>query len=164
MNLSQAKTALRDIANKMVEGVDGVATMPLVAEFKSNFGTELDDLSAGLFDDWLRRVARDVVANTGRGHTTQLSLPGMGSVDAFVTVPDGEGGYRRKKYIYASTTDIYADQKVHDDNYAAVGKARSEARQRDGIVLPVMEEHGFATAGEAITWLNAPDATPGADG
>lgn len=155
MNLAQAKTALHELAGKMVERSEGVATMELVAEFKASYGTELDDLSAGLFDDWLKRLARDVVHRAGRGRSEQLTLPGMGKVDAFVTVPDGEGDYRRKKLIHATEADLTADEQIHKDNVTSARKALTEVSQRNKVLLDVMQARGFGTAGEAITWLNA---------
>lgn len=158
MNLTEAKVALNELANKLVERSQGVAAMELVEEFKVSYGSELDDLSAGLFDDWLKSRANDVVHKVGRGHSTQLTLPGMGHVDAFVTVPDGEAGYRRKKLIHATDADLDADERIHRDNVTAATKAFDEVAQRNRVLRPVMRSQGFNTAGEAITWLNAGDS------
>lgn len=156
MNIIEAKATLHELANKMIERSEGVATMDLVAEFKNSYGGSIDDLSAGVFDDWLRRVCKDTVARTGRGKTEQLTLPGMGPVDAYVTVPDGEGGSRRKKLVYATEDDLNADEKIHRENVAGAVSALNEVQRRNSIIREAMQSEGFCTAGDAIVWLNTP--------
>ena len=43
-------------------------------------------------------------------------------------------------------------------NIASLIDRALRARQRNDLLIPIMEEHGFLTAGEAIDWLIARDS------
>lgn len=85
----------------------------------------------------------------------QLVLEGFGEIYATVTTYAGEGGYMAKRIYQATETDLIVDAQIHDADVAKAIAAQRRAIMRNEALLPIMEEHGFLTAGEAIEWLDA---------
>lgn len=146
---------LERAAKKLIDDAEGVTTMRLFSEFRDVYNEDGSGLDAEIFDDWLRRVCRDAAMRAGRNRSTQLRIPGNDAVDAYVTVFDGAGRYRRKALRFASLHDLDADKAIHEENVSAATRALYDVQRRNERLRPIMEAHGFATAGEAIDWLNA---------
>lgn len=52
-------------------------------------------------------------------------------------------------------TSVAPDLSRHAENVAAAVAAEDVAEKRNRVLIPIMEEHGFTTAGKAIEWLAA---------
>lgn len=87
-----------------------------------------------------------------RSETQQL--PGMGDpVGTTVTVRDGEGSFAIKALDRATVEDLQVDLDIHRVNIDAAIRAHKLADRRNRRLIPIMEERGFGTAGEALRWL-----------
>ena len=155
MNVAQIRVELTTLYDQLIDSPDGAHWSSLFDEFNRLHPDARHQVGADLFDEMLKDKALKVMSDSDRrAGKTQLSLPGIDAEwDATVTTPDGEGSFRRKRLERASADDLAADAAIHDQNVDAAIAARNRARQRNQVLLPVMDEHGFATAGEAIDWL-----------
>jgi hypothetical protein len=154
MEMVEIKNELRDLALAAVDTDEGAHALGLVESFKAAHPDAVNDIGPELFDDWLRRRANDVL-KPFRSSTRQMKLPGLAdlTVPDTVTVSDGEGGYRVKNLDRATANDCAEDERIMAENRKAAVVAHNDAKRRNQLVLPIMAEHGFTTAGEAIRFL-----------
>lgn len=152
MNDREARAIMQEIADYLLENdLDGVHWLRIREEFKRRTSdADRSDLAESYLDDLIGRWAKDV-ANSLRG-SKQPKLPGF-EWDSTVTVTDGEGSFRVKHLRFASDADLDADLEIHDLNVAAAAAARARAADRNRTLQPLMREHGFVTAGEALEYL-----------
>jgi len=154
MNRKDIRQHMTAIADNLLEtSANGVHWLPVKEQFVADHAAELDDFTDDLRDDYLRHVAANVVNSLRRDDNAQLELPGFGNIDGTVTTFDGEGGYVTKKLAFATVDDLLRDAEVHAGNVQSARDALRRARIRNKALIPVMEEHGFATAGEALELL-----------
>lgn len=160
MNVAQIKTELVSIYEKFIDTDIGAHWSSLYAEFNARHPDARYEVGAELFDEMLKDKALKVMSDADRRTTRrQLSLPGIDAEwDATVTIPDGEGSFRRKRLERATADELTADEAIHTANVDAAVAARDRARQRNRVLLPVMDEQGFVTAGQAIEFLSGSPA------
>lgn len=154
MKVADIAAELQSIHDEQIDTNDGAHWARLVEEFNARYPDARDDIGPGMFDDWLRHKALEVMRDSDRRASKQLSFPGIGDIDATVTIPDGEGSFRHKRIERATGPDLVADLAIHEQNVSAAIDARNRAQKRNDLFLPVMDDHGFATAGEAIEYLS----------
>ena len=148
--------AMTEIADFLSAEPTGVTWLEVRETYKATHATDPDfsELSAEIMDDYLKRCAQDIVNRFRRGNG-QMTLPGIGiDVDRTVTIQDGEGGFRVKQLAHATIADMETDVEVMAENAAQAMRAFDRARDRNDFLIPLMREHGFTTAGEAIAWLS----------
>lgn len=159
MKPAEIKAELRTIADELLAS-GGVSPLAIVARYKKNVGTALlIDLGADAVDDLLRRWAKDIVDHNRNASNAQLSFEGFGTFDETVTTVGVDGEPTLKLLRHATAEDCRYDLELHHTNERLAIEARRRAEQRNLVFLPLMEEHGFATVGEAIEHLTA-RATP----
>lgn len=140
----------RAYADEAADTDGGASVLTLVDRLKREH-PEVQDLGAEMLSDALRRLAENALKPM-RSETMQF--PGMGDpIGTTVTVPDGEGGHRVKRLRLATIPDLEADLAIHDENVAAAVHARSTADRRNRRLIPVMKEHSFDVAGDALALL-----------
>lgn len=152
--IRDAKQWIADIADDLLQDPEGATWSRLYDQFKLEHGSHLDEIGAELADDWLRRICNERIKRASRQRSEQLTLPGIGKIDAFVTIPDGEGGFRVKRFQYATLAELDADEIIQDQNVDSAVRARDHVVRRNEMVRPIMQRFGFTVAGEAIDWLN----------
>lgn len=152
MTPSDIKASMRGIYDDLIDEADGVVWIDLVDEFKTAHPDDLAVMGAEMVDDFLRRIANDTLSAGDRAASRQEQIPGL-ELPATVTIPDGEGGFRRKRMTFASVDDINADVDVHRQNYAAAGVGLQLSIRAQETLIPVMEAQGFKTAGKAMLWI-----------
>jgi hypothetical protein len=148
------KKQLRELAEVLMEE-GGVSVMRLVDAFRST--ADPDDMLAlgqDALDELVARWAKDIIKDRRRNGNGQLSLP-FGDIDETVTTVDGEGGHVTKFARHATRKDLESDLDLHDENERQARRAHERAILRNTVLIPIMEEHGFDTAGEAMDWLVA---------
>jgi hypothetical protein len=158
VNIAQIKAELATIYEELIDTADGAHWSSLYAEFNDRHPDARFEVGAELYDEMLKDKALKVMSETDRrAGRRQLSLPGLDAEwDATVTLPDGEGSFRRKRLERATASDLVADEEIHRMNVDAAVAALDRATQRNTVLLPVMEDHGFVTAGDAIEYLAGP--------
>lgn len=152
---SKIKQQLRELAEVLMDE-GGVSVMRLVDAFRST--ADPDDMLAlgqDALDELVARWAKDIIKDRRRNGNAQLSLPGFGDIDETVTTLDGEGGHVTKFARHATRRDLESDLELHDENERQARRAHERAILRNTVLIPIMEEHGFNTAGEAMEWLVA---------
>jgi len=155
MNIAQIKAELAAIYEELIDTADGAHWSNLYTEFNARHPDARFEVGAELYDEMLKDKALSVMKETDRrSGRRQVSLPGLDAEwDATVTLPDGEGSFRRKRLERATASDLRADLEIHRANVDAAVAALDRGTQRNTVLLPVMEDHGFATAGDAIEYL-----------
>lgn len=152
MNNAEINALLRDIYKaQLAQG--GAYTATVLAEFYRQVPNIDELLGPDLVRSLLKQRTDKIVADTGRENNCQQVLEGVLEWDETVTVADAEGGYGRKLLSHASDDDLLFDLDQHVSNELAAKAALTRARDRNDTLLPVMHQHGFATAGEAIEFL-----------
>lgn len=154
MDQTEIRAELARLADAAADSAKGAHWVEVRDKFHAAFPDALDGLGEKMAWDQLGQWAKDAIKPL-RSKTAQLALPGFDQVPATVTVQDGEGGFVVKSLRWATDPDLEADQRIHDENVAAAIAAREAARKRNRVLLPVMREHGFTFAGEAIEHLTA---------
>lgn len=158
MNRTDVLREMRSIADDLIENsIEGAHWLTVRETFKRLHADDLDSFALDYLDDYLMRLATEAVNDRRRSGNVQLALPGI-EFDRTVTVPDGEGGFVVKHVRRATEADLLADEKVHDENVRSALDARGRARMRNRTLLPVMQEQGLATAGEAMDWIASHEA------
>lgn len=160
MTPREAKRELSTIADRLADRPEGVGWADVDRTFRADKADDLDGLRDVVFDDWLRRFSADATKAAAAARHGQQPIPGMADTDWGVTYPDGEGGWRRKSLRYATVADLEADLALHAANVADATNARDRVRRRNDQLIPIMRREGFATAGEAVAWLNSPTGDP----
>lgn len=153
MNVAEIKAELTSIHNERMQNPSGSHWAEVVSEFNQRFPDARHEVGADMFDRFIKGEAIKVTTDTDRASRTQLKLPGFGEWDDTVTLPDGEGGWRRKRLQFASADDLRADYEIHRENVDRAVAALDRAENRNDALLPTMAEHGFDTAGDAIAHL-----------
>ena len=152
MHKYEVNRLLADLRDEMLDTDEGVSGARLAARFDTEYPYVRDEMASVLYDEWLRSKA-DSIAKPPR--TAQEHLPGLGDVPKTVTTFDAEGGFIYKRLWRGSVADLENDLQIQTVNADAAVAARRVAEQRNHLLVPIMVEHGFATAGEAISWLEA---------
>lgn len=150
MNKQEVTQALVEIRDTQLETPGGVSVIAMEYEFTAQHPDAERELGASIFRDWLHNRCRTLVKTST---PAQLSLPGLDDLPDIVTTYDGEGGFVYKRLRFASETDMKNDTAISAANVAAVQAELAKKEDRDAILIPIMHDHGFATAGEAMTWL-----------
>lgn len=154
MDANQIKNHLRDIADQLLEDVDGVSYMQVFDAFKSSVSAEdLMDFGAEQVDELLRRWAKDIVDGKRRNSNGQLSFEGIGEFDDTVTTLNAEGAYVVKRLRHATKADLLADEQIHNDNVRKATEALERARKRNLRLIPLMDDYGYDIAGDALDHL-----------
>lgn len=153
MEMIEIRQSMVEIVERQVDGQAGVHWVKVRDEFARTHPTAITDLGEELAWKQLGRLAEDAIKPM-RSKSKQLPIPGMETIPATVTVPDGEGSYVVKAVRWAAVADLEADRQIHGENVAAAVEAERQAVTRNRVLIPVMEEHGFQFAGEAIEWLS----------
>jgi hypothetical protein len=155
VNIAQIKAELATIYEELIDTADGAHWSSLYTQFNDRHPDARFEVGAELYDEMLKDKALSVMKETDRrAGRRQLSLPGLDvEWDATVTLPDGEGSFRRKRLERATASDLIADLEIHRANVDSAVAALDRGTQRNTVLLPAMEEHGFTTAGEAIEYL-----------
>lgn len=151
-SMSEVNAAVREIAERMLTDYD--SAHPLLGEklFKESHADLLDALGEQLAEHRIRTMFRDELrlGTRQRGSGDQLSLPGVGDIDRTITIPDGEGGHRYKLTAKATADELEQDEELLVGNVQGAQASLQRAQLRNATLIPVMREHGYATAGEAI--------------
>ena len=153
MNVAEIKAELTAIHSDHMQTPSGSHWAEVIEDFNDRFPDARYEVGADMFDRYLKEQAVKITTDTDRSSRTQQVLPGFGEWDDTVTLPDGEGGYRRKRLQFATARDLTADYEIHRANVDRAVAALDRAENRNDALLPVMGQHGFGTAGDAITWL-----------
>ena len=111
------------------------------------------DFGAEQVDELLRRWAKDIVDGKRRNSNGQLSFEGIGEFDDTVTTLNAEGAYVVKRLRYATKADLLADEQIHNDNVRKATEALERARKRNLRLIPLMDDHGYDIAGDALDHL-----------
>jgi len=156
VNVAEIKAELTTIYEDLIDTVDGAHWSTLFEQFNALHPDARYQVGADLFDEMLKDKALKVMSEADRrSGKRQLSLPGIDAEwDATVTLPDGEGSFRRKRLERATAADLSADEAIHLANVDAAQAALDRATHRNKVLLPVMDEHNLATAGDAIEYLS----------
>lgn len=156
MNVADIAAELSSIHDEQIDTDQGAHWARIVEEFNCRHPDARYDVGAGMFDEWLKTKALKVMQESDRrAGKRQLTLPGIDAEwDATVTVPDGEGSFRRKRLERATASDLEADLAILEENLRGAIDSTNRGRQRNQVLLPVMDEHAFPTAGEAIEYLS----------
>ena len=154
MDLTEIRTEMARIVAEHIERPEGVHREAVRAEFDQAHPDVSASYGRDLYWKALGGLADDAIKPL-RSKSLQLSLPGIDVVPATVTVPDGEGGFALKVIRWATIPDLEADRQIHAQNVAAAVAAEDVAEKRNRVLIPIMEAHQFATAGEAIEFLAA---------
>jgi hypothetical protein len=85
----------------------------------------------------------------------RVRISGLGDVPPVITTYDAEGGFVFKRIRYATTADLVNDLEIQRQNATAAQRAYEQAKDRNALLLPVMDDQGFDLAGEAVAWLEA---------
>lgn len=144
------KQMVRDLVDDAIENSPrGAHRWDIVRRLRVEH-PEVNDFAAPL-DTYLLGVI-DRAMKPKRSETAQF--PGMGSpVGITVTIPDGEGHYSVKALQFATEDDLLADEAIHVQNVKGAREALALARRRNSRLIPVMQEHGLPTAGDALKKL-----------
>lgn len=156
MNVAEIKAELTGIYGQLIDTDTGAHWSNLYDEFNTRHPDARFEVGVDLFDEMLKDKAIKVMSEADRRSSRrQLAFPGMDvEWDATVTIPDGEGSFRRKRLERATAADLEADLAIHRQNVDAAQEALRRAVSRNDVLLPAMDEHGFATAGDAIEYLS----------
>jgi hypothetical protein len=147
INLSHLMRELRD---EMLDTDTGVSVRSLHAEFRGRYDYLKDEPADAWWDRHVRSLAATVITPN---RSQQLSLPGLGDIPNTITTFDGEGGHVHKRLTRATRQDLLNDQHIQQINAESAKKAYELALQRNDTLIAVMDEQGFATAGEAVDFL-----------
>lgn len=153
MNAGDIKSRLNAIFGEQLDHADGVGWVDLVETFNDRYPDARYDLGGDLFDNYLRRLATDIVKQADHKRYTQQVIPGIAEMDATVTVRDAEGGYRRKRVEFATLPDLTEDREILRENVDHAVASLNRADERNNVLGPVMEQRGFDLAGQAIEYL-----------
>lgn len=152
MDMTETRSEMSRIVDELVDMPQGVHWMQVRERFANDHPDVIGELGDKLAWKALETMAKDAIKPL-RSRSSQLSLPGIDEMPATVTVPDGEGSYALKTLRWATAPDLDADRRIHAENVAAAIAAEDVAEQRNRILIPIMEAHGFTFAGEAIAFL-----------
>jgi hypothetical protein len=136
----------------MLETATGASAFFMGERFVALYPDAEVDLGPTLFRDWLHRKCRDLVKPP---KTEQTQLPGFGDVPNVVTTYDGEGQFVYKRLRFASRVDLVNDEDILVANAVAADQAAKVAQDRNQVLIPIMDQHGFITAEQAIEFLGA---------
>lgn len=154
MDMTETRSEMARIVDELVDLPEGVHWVRVRERFASEHPDVIAELGDKLAWKALENMAKEAIKPL-RSRSSQLSLPGIDEIPATVTVPDGEGSYALKAIRWATVPDLEADRRIHAENVAAAVAAEDVAEKRNRVLIPIMEEHGFTTAGKAIEWLAA---------
>lgn len=152
MDLIEIRSELAEIAERQVDTPEGVHWVRVRDEFAAHYPDAMAERAEQLAWGELGNLAKNAIKPL-RTQTTQMSLPGMDRIPGTVTVPDGEGSYRVKSTRWATDPDLEANERIHNENITAAIAAHQRVRDFNRLIRPVMAEHGFTYAGEAIEHL-----------
>jgi hypothetical protein len=146
---------LTRIYDDLIDTAEGAHWALLVDEFNRLHPDARTEIGVELFADSLKTKALAVMSAADRAGRVQLELPGISADwDATVTLPDGEGSYRRKRLERATRDDLIADLAIHRENVDRAQSALRRAVGRNDALVSLMAKFDFATAGEAIEYLS----------
>lgn len=128
-----------------------------VRRLRQDFPELVEAESERLLDKALHERFRNALNKTA-GAAGQMVLPGLGAIDRTITIPDGEGDFAFKRIEKATADDLIADASILRENANSATRAAARAEQRNEVLLPLMEKHGFETASEAIAFLMQSEA------
>ena len=151
MNKHEATQAIIDIRDRQIEQPGGVSTFSMELEFVAAYPNAEFDLGGTVFREWLHGRCRTLIKGS---KPKQLSIPGLSDVSDVVTTYNGEGGFVYKRVRHSSDVDLENDLDIKTANVTAAQAEQGKTADRNLIIIPVMRSEGFATAGEAIDWLN----------
>ncbi len=158
MKAFEIKQQLRELADILMDD-GGVSAMSLAQTFRSVTNPdELLDLGREALDELVMRWSKDIIKDRRRSGNGQMTFEGIGEVDETVTTLDGEGGYVVKHLRHATLADLLADVQLHEENVETARKALERAKNRNRMLVPLMESEGFNTVAEALTHLGVDDA------
>jgi len=141
---------LREYAEEAIDSPNGAHPVALVSRLLDEH-PEVRGHADELLEDALRGWANEAI-KPKRMETAPL--PGLGdSCPITVTAPDGEGGYIVKSIRLATVADLVADVAIHEENVTHALRGRRLALRRNDRLVPLMEEHGFELAGDALDLL-----------
>lgn len=150
MTESEITEHLVAIRDQMLETSTGVHALAMEQRFLAAHPDALDDRAVAMARNWLHLRCL-ALAKPPKSDTAQL--PGLGGVPDVVTTYDGEGGYVYKRIRHASRQDLVNNVEIMLTNFVGAQLSLREARDIEGLLGPVMDEHGFTTAGKAIEWM-----------
>lgn len=158
MTPREIKAAMSKIRDDMVDTASGVSRMTLAKAFDDEFPDVRQEMGDILYEDYLRKTAAEVV--NVRKASQKLTLPGIGDFQMEITTYNGEGEFVHKRLRFAGTVDLDNDVDIMTQNAAAAVASAALSEFTRDTLKPVMVQHGFTTAGEAIEYLTRNDPPP----
>lgn len=147
---SDVKRMLSELRDVMIEEDTGVSPFTLAVRFDAEYPHVRHELAGTLYDEWLHLRAAE---RAKPPKAQQQTLPGIGDVPNVVTTFNGEGEYVYKRLHKASEIDLINNEEIQRRNAEAAVQAADEAARIRQALVPVMQAHNFATAGDAIAYL-----------
>lgn len=145
-----------DIAKEAFDYAQGASTQ-IDQSYVSDYLQSLLDSAVKdpvLFNALIKGVCDDVGGNALRRCANISWLRGdtidwLALMTSFIAL--GKGMYIKTQYATAEALRTNADQQ--EMNYEKVVVKKKKYQEVMGILIPVMEDHGFETAGEAVDFL-----------
>lgn len=141
---------IAELRDEMIETDEGVSAFTLAQEFVVAHQDMREEMVADLWWEFVLGICKQVAKPP---KSQQLTLPGMGDISNIVTTYNGEGEPTYKRLTKASKVDLLNDEEFQRVNAEAAAKSYAQAIQRNQVLVPLMDAHGFTNAGDAIQWM-----------
>lgn len=150
INKNDVTRLVVELRDELIETDLGVSAFSLAQEFDLRYPDARQALSEDLWWDFLHGKCKQLAKPP---KSQQLTLPGIGDFSNIVTTYNGEGEPCYKRLTKATKQDLLNDEEIQRVNAEAAARSHAETVQRNQVLLPLIDRHGFATAGEAIQWM-----------